>query len=296
LRTDSVARPGTSVSAGQEAFFLPSAAGRLFCLFRAGVAQSSRPGVPGQPAVLVLPAFAEEMNKSRRMVSLFAQRAQAAGISTLIPDLYGTGDSEGDFGTATLETWAVDLQRCLDWLVQRCPVSVSILAVRCGALLLDLLPKDRPPGGRLVLWQPVVSGRVFVNQFLRLKLAGDLLSRSEGQADSVALRQQLQQAGRIEVAGYNVKRELLAGLEAVELRNTSVAGYSCVTAFEVGAADSEEVSPALERVLSAWRKAGANVSSRAVQGDPFWATAEIATVPRLLDQTVADLTEPGDGR
>lgn len=295
MRTDVVSRPGTSVSAGQEAFFLSSAAGRLFCLFRAGVAQPSRHGGSAQPAVLVLPAFAEEMNKTRRMVSLFAQRAQAAGISTLIPDLYGTGDSEGDSGAATLETWAADLQRCLGWLVQRCPVPVSILAVRCGALLLDLLPTDRPPGGRLVLWQPVVSGKVFVNQFLRLKLAGDLLSRGEGPADSVALRQELQQAGRIEVAGYDVKRELLAGIEAVELRNTSITRYSRVTAFEVAAADSESVSPALERVLSTWRNAGANVSSRAVQGDPFWATTEIATVPGLLDKTIADLTNPGDG-
>jgi uncharacterized protein len=294
LRTDGVPRLGTLVSAGQEAFFLPSAAGQLFCLFRAGVAQSPRPGASGRPAVLVLPAFAEEMNKTRRMVSLFAQRAQVAGISTLIPDLYGTGDSEGDFGAATLETWAADLQHCLDWLVQRCPVPVSILAVRCGALLLELLPTDRPPGGRLVLWQPVSSGRTFVNQFLRLKLAGDLLSRGEGQADSVALRQELRQTGRIEVAGYDVQRELLAGIEAVELRNTSVTRYSRVTAFEVAAADSDEVSPALERVLSAWRTAGAIVASRAVQGDPFWATTEIATVPGLLDQTVADLSDPGD--
>lgn len=295
MRNDGFSRIGSPVTASQEAFFLPSAAGGLFCLFRAAGGQSCPHGGSGRPAVLVLPAFAEEMNKSRRMVSLFAQRAQAAGITTLVPDLYGTGDSEGDFGAATLETWAADLQRCLGWLVERCAVPVSILAVRCGSLLLDLLPADRRSGGHLVLWQPVVSGRAFVNQFLRLRLAGDLLSRGAGHADSAALRQELQQAGRIEVAGYDVKRELLAGIEAVELRNTSVAAFSRVTAFEVAAADSDEVSPALERVLSAWRNAGANVSGRALQGEPFWATAEIATVPGLLDQTVAGLTNRGNG-
>lgn len=266
-----------------EAFFLDGSAGRLFCVFRPGTTLPSLGGA-APPVVLVLPAFAEEMNKTRRMLSLFAQQAQAAGIGTLIPDLYGTGDSDGDFGEATLERWADDLGRAAQWLEARSTAPLSVLAVRNGALLADLLP-DRRPGGSLVLWQPVTSGRVHANQFLRLRLAGELLAGG-GQADPAALRKELEREGRLEVAGYEVSAELLRGLESLELKQLDPGRYGKIRAFEVGTMQSPAVSPALERVLAGWRRDGGDIVGAVVGGDPFWGTTEIATVPALVTATV----------
>ena len=277
-----------------EAFFLPGPAGRLFCTYRAGSGTGPGRSAIDDAPVLVLPPFAEELNKSRRMLALFAQRAQRGGIATLIPDLLGTGDSDGDFGDATLEAWTADLRCSLDWLAMRSTGPVSVLALRSGALLLHLLPEEMRSGGRLVLWQPVVSGKTFVNQFLRLKLASGLLTGNEVQVDSTALRRELERAGRLEVAGYDVRYDLLRGMEGLELRSAAVDRYSSVAAFEIGGMDSSDVSPALTRVLAGWRGAGGNVSGCTVAGDPFWATAEIATVPALLDQTIGALVGHGD--
>jgi exosortase A-associated hydrolase 2 len=283
LPAEALSRAGPTGPAPFEAFFLDGSAGRLFCVFRPGRPLPSRAGAAA-PVVLVLPAFAEEMNKTRRMLSLFAQQAQAAGIGTLIPDLYGTGDSEGDFGEATLERWADDLDRAARWLEARSAAPLSVLAVRCGALLANLLP-GRRPGGSLVLWQPVTSGRVFANQFLRLRLAGELLAGG-GQADSAALRKELEREGRLEVAGYETSAELLRGLESLELKQLDPAGYRSVRAFEVGTLQPPAVSPALERVLAGWRRDGGDVAGAVVAGDPFWGTTEIATVPALVTATV----------
>jgi exosortase A-associated hydrolase 2 len=266
-----------------EAFFLDGTAGRLFCVYRPGQSRSRPAGAPA-PVVLVLPAFAEEMNKTRRMLSLFAQQAQAAGIGTLIPDLYGTGDSEGDFGEATVERWTDDLGRAAQWLEARTTAPLSVLAVRNGALLANLLPARRP-GGSLVLWQPVASGRVHANQFLRLRLAGELLAGG-GQVDSAALRQELEREGRLEIAGYEVSAALLRGLESLELKQLVPGRYGAIRAFEVGALQPPVVSPALERVLAGWRRDGGDVAGAVVNGDPFWGTTEIATVPALVTATV----------
>ena len=120
----------------------------------------------------MLPPFAEELNKSRRMLSLAARALQSAGIEVLLIDLFGTGDSGGDFGDATLAIWRDDLRRGAAWLAERGVARLDVLAVRGGALLLeDLAP---PPGvdhGRVVLWQPVTSGRLLIAQFLRLRVA-----------------------------------------------------------------------------------------------------------------------------
>lgn len=276
----------SSRAAGLEALFLDGSAGRLFCAFWPGAAAAVLNRAGAGSAVIVLPAFAEEMNKTRRMLSLFARQAQEVGVSTLIPDLYGTGDSEGDFGEATLEIWADDLRRCIAWMRDRTDAPVSVLAVRFGALLLNLLPKGVIEDGTLSLWQPVTSGKVFANQFLRLKLAGNMLAGGDAQVDSTALRQQLESEGRIEIAGYEVSARLLNGMEALNLNSSPVDGFARINVFEIGGEDTGEVSPAAKRVVTSWRKAGLRVESTCVAGDPFWATTEIAIVPNLLTQTV----------
>jgi exosortase A-associated hydrolase 2 len=287
LTVDAAADGGV---ARPEVFFLDGLAGRLFCAFWPALPTAFRSAAGTSPAVIVLPAFAEEMNKTRRMLSLFAQRAQAAGISTLIPDLYGTGDSEGDFGDATLEIWADDLRRGIEWLGGRTQAPVSVLALRFGALMLNLLPRGLAPGGNLALWQPVASGKVFAGQFLRLRLAGNMLAGGDGRMDSTALRKQLEDGGRLEIAGYDLSARLLNGMEALDLKSAPVEAFSRISVFETGTVDGEVISPAVERVFSSWDRPGVQIERKCVAGDPFWATTEIATVPSLLTQTVCALS------
>ena len=70
--------------------FVAGTKGPIFVLLR-------KPLVPPRGCVLVVPPFAEEMNKCRRMVTELAIRLAEQGIATLQPDFYGTGDSAGDF-------------------------------------------------------------------------------------------------------------------------------------------------------------------------------------------------------
>lgn len=296
MQADPATVAGQSGLDGFEAFFLEAASGRLFCTYRAGRVSASASRGSGARAVLVLPPFAEEMNKARRMLALFAQRAQAAGISVLIPDLHGTGDSDGEFGNATLETWSDDIRACADWLAREAAAPLSALALRFGALQAGSLPTRLFAGGQLVLWQPATSGRLLVNQFLRLKLAGQLLAGTDAQGDMAALRQDLKRAGSLEVAGYTVRRELVESIESLELSKTDLHAFGSITAFEIAATDAPAVSPALSRALDVWRRQGAAVASSTVAGDPFWATTEIAIVPRLLDATIERFMAGGASR
>ena len=53
----------------------------------------------------MVPPFAEEMNKCRPMVTEVALGLAESGIASIVPDLYGTGDSGGDFSEGDWETW-----------------------------------------------------------------------------------------------------------------------------------------------------------------------------------------------
>ena len=63
--------------------------------------------------------FCEEMNKARRMAALQSRRLAALGYSVLQIDLFGCGDSSGDFADAR-EIWKRP-QIALDWLRPKVP-------------------------------------------------------------------------------------------------------------------------------------------------------------------------------
>ena len=240
----------------------------------------------------MLPPFAEELNKSRRMLALAARALQGAGMDVLLMDLFGTGDSGGDFGDATLAIWRDDLQRGAAWLAQRGVTRLDVIAVRAGALLLqDFAP---PPGiahGRVVLWQPVLSGRLLIAQFLRLRIAENL-TVGDRAVDSPDARNLLDSDGRIEVAGYAICRELVRGLEDITDPLTNAGGWEAWDWLEVSGPGVDTLSMAAQRAIAAMRARGMRVRESCLEGDPFWATPEIAVVPALVDATVKCLAGP----
>jgi exosortase A-associated hydrolase 2 len=268
-----------------EALFLAGRPERLFC-----VAYPAERG-PARRSVLVLPPFGEEMNKCRRMVALGARALQARGCDVLVPDLSCTGDSEGEFGDARLETWSGDLKRGAEWLQERSEGPLDLLAVRGGALLVsaEILPADMQ-AGRLVLWQPVTNGRQLVTQFLRLRAAETLVGSTQApeQFDARAI---LRSVGHLEVAGYEVSEALIAGLEVRDLPAISRAGWREVLWCDVAASGTPALSPASQRSVATLRANEIQVDAELFEGEPFWGTPEIAVVRSMIERTAAYLAE-----
>lgn len=109
------------------AHYVQGSRGKIFILLR----QPPRP----KSAVLVVPPFAEEMNKSRTMLTRLSRALALRGVATVVPDLYGTGDSEGDFAEASWEIWQDDLQCASAWCMSRGIAVSGLLAIRFGAAL-----------------------------------------------------------------------------------------------------------------------------------------------------------------
>jgi exosortase A-associated hydrolase 2 len=270
---------------GPEPRFLAGVAGPLFALHFAAQRK-------GRRGVLVLPPFAEELNKSRRMLSLAARALQRVGLHVLLVDLYGTGDSGGDFADATLSLWRDDLQRAAAWLSEQGVVGLDVLAVRGGTLLVqDLALPTGMARGSVVLWQPVLSGASLVAQFLRLRVAEAMTSEPDAKAPGA--RSLLEDTGRIEVAGYEITRELVAELESIGDPLARPDGWQEWSWFELAGPGVSGPSAATQRAIARLRERGLRVREAVIEGEPFWATPETAVVPALIDATVAALAERG---
>lgn len=247
-------------------------------------------GVPVRFAVLHVPAAAEEMNKSRRMVALQARAFAAAGGAVALLDPRGTGDSGGDHADATWAGWCDDVGVAWGWLRGRARGPSALWGLRLGALLVvDAVARCGLTPDALLLWQPVSSGKQWVNQFLRLATAREITGAGGG-PESKMLRADLAAGRAVEVAGYGLRPELVGGVEACDL-SSAPAPRCVVLVREVTLASPPTISPAVERVVAHWTAAGAKVDAAAVEGPSFWVSQEIAEAPNLVTATTAPLVE-----
>jgi exosortase A-associated hydrolase 2 len=271
-----------------QAFFLPGsgpAGGQRMAVLRL-------PQGLARGAVLHVPAFAEELNKSRRMVALASRALSDAGYAVLQIDLHGCGDSSGEFADTSWEQWLADVTAAADWLRARHGGELWLWGLRAGCLLAAEAARRLPGPQRLLLWQPQTSGRLVLQQFLRLKMAGQM-QQGASKGVTEALRRDLDAGQTVDIAGYQLGPALARGLEAATLPvpAAGVAGDRLVW-LEVTSREPLALLPAAAAPLAQWRDAGHAVQAQAVAGPPFWQTLEIEEAPALVDASVATVLAP----
>jgi exosortase A-associated hydrolase 2 len=267
---------------GLDPFFLDGPRGRLFAIRRA-------PGRPGRGReVLLVPPFAEEMNRSRRMLALQMAAFAVRGVGSLLVDPSGTGDSEGDFAEATWEGWRLDMLAAADWLGRRSDGPIAMLGLRLSCFLaLAIARGGAIPLDRLILWQPVLSGETAMTQMLRLRLAGEMAVAGDAKLTTKELRSRLAAGEVVEVAGYPLSGTLVDAIDHLRLVDMVPPPGPRVDWIEVIQDSGVGIGPAASAVLERWRAAGCDVRPRTVAGEPFWSLQETATIPALVAATAA---------
>lgn len=250
-----------------EPFFLEAQPGTRFCLYHAPDPETSYRGL-----LVYAPPFAEELNKSRRMVALQARALAAQGFAVLQIDLFGCGDSAGDLADARWEIWIRDLAHACLYGLARHSRPLILWGLRLGALLiLDFLKHTSMAVDTVLLWQPVVSGSAHIRQFLRLQRIHNVLNATV--------------ASTAEVAGYTLSARLEADIKAVDARK--LPPRCRVQWLELAHAPCAPESSA--QLIEEWRQAGHQIQHKVLCGPPFWATNEIAISPDLVQATVQAL-------
>ncbi|QYF92958.1 hydrolase 2, exosortase A system-associated [Massilia sp. PAMC28688] len=253
-------------------FFFDAEPGTRFSLYHA-----PSPHVPARGAILYVHPFAEELNHSRRMAALQSRRFAAMGFAVLQIDLFGCGDSCGDFNTARWDLWKRDLAIARDWLAERSAGPLYLWGLRLGALLaLDFAAASHADG--IIMWQPFLNGHTCLNQFLRQRDS----SRRAG-----ALRSQLLARGAIEVAGYELALPLAQAIDACDAATLPLPACP-VHWLASGEPAPRRLAASAARLQQRWAARGVRLYFHPIQGLPFW-LGGVAECPALLDATCAIL-------
>jgi len=242
-------------------------------------------GQEARGAVLHVPAFAEEMNKSRRAVANAARELAVKGWQVLVFDLHGTGDSSGEFGNASWAGWLADTRAACDWLRQRTGSEPVLWGLRAGCLLISEVLGDLPTR-ELIYWQPLIAGDTALTQMLRLRTMASTTNTGAQKETTRTLVEALERGDTLEVAGYDLPPSIALPLRAARLRS-EVHAQRRIAWMEIAIGDPPACSPVSAKRIEEISSQGAQVTATVVAGLPFWSTVEIDEAPQLVAATAS---------
>lgn len=272
-----------STAATLQPFFLDVPGGRRFAV-------QHRPAAGAQVRghVLVAAPFNEEMNRCRSMLTLQALAFARLGFGTLLIDLHGTGDSDGDYRDGRWSGWLDDLRHAQAWLGAQPGGCRGLLGVRLGAMLASEL---HAAAGRdemaLMLWQPVTDGKLHMNQFMRLRIAARLDQPNLPKETTATMRAELAAGRTVEISGYEIHPELVAAVDAARLSERVPAAKAPVLWLEHVSSDNPEAPLPAQNTLKAWSEAGCSATLQTFVGPQFWHVHERVVNGAVIDATSA---------
>ena len=216
LDREFLAQHSSAVDGGVEerVFPLPIGTDRCFALFH-------RPtGELREPAFVSCHSYGDDLLNLRRIDRGLARTLARLGHPVLSFNRRGFGDSTGSLEEATAARQVDDVEAAARWLAEETGVvGLGLIGARFGGLIAGLVARS---GGvdALLLVNPTLRGTQHFRHMMRqmqtmevvgVNVAGSTPSRRGG------LRDELREAGMVDLAGYPVYRNLYEELEHVDL-------------------------------------------------------------------------------
>ena len=240
-------------------------------------------------AIILVPPFAEEMNRSKRMYVLCARLLANAGFHVISFDYSGTGDSSDEWGEFEYQDWVNDLIDVYHY-TKKIAVDVNFIALRFGVFVLaDAIVGKHVTASKCILWDPIETGEILTRQLVRMKIASTLTDASR-KITTKDVMEDMRNTGFLESAGYRITYSMFEEIATKKLAN--------------------EISQILEQVSVHWMMLGkfregeskwlANsfkesdlkpntkrslLTMHPVNDVKFWMQQEVTISPKLLQQT-----------
>jgi pimeloyl-ACP methyl ester carboxylesterase len=143
-------------------FFFGSSRTQLF-----GVHHPPKLGTPRGSGIVLCYPFGDEYMRTHKAIRQLTMMLARTGYHLLRFDYFGTGDSAGGGEEATVEQWLEDIAIAADELKETSGVTrISLVGLRLGAMLAAEVAATRTDVDDLVLWDPVVVARSYIDELM----------------------------------------------------------------------------------------------------------------------------------
>jgi exosortase A-associated hydrolase 2 len=235
--------------------------------------------------IVFIPPFAEEMNRCRSLVATQARSFARAGYSCTLIDFYGTGDSQGRLCEASLAIWKRNIQLAVNSLQHDYPAPLILWGLRLGGLIaLDYAAGSEFKPQEIILWHPVNSAALYVNQVLRQRVAS-LMVKNLPPETTKEIRQRLAQGENVEVAGYTLSEMLVRDIEGIEFTNMSQLSAGTIFWLEHVSEAGKDIGLASRKVVDQLTQQSNRVEVQTFCDPPIWQLYDRDFAPQLLAAT-----------
>jgi exosortase A-associated hydrolase 2 len=266
-------------------FFVSGTRGKLFCVYHEPSGDTAELG-----HFVFVPPFAEELNQSRHTVSKAARSLARRGWGVLLLDLFGSGDSGGSFEECRWEIWREDVLAAHTWLRERRQGSIGLWGLRLGGLLAAEVAASHPDlFSHLILWEPVISGKTYLNQFLRLRTVSAVTDTAAPRVSTSELHRRLAVGESVLVAGYTLAPAMAQELGGLDLTNFVPGSATATLWFELVSGPFAQISTSTRHIAAAWQARGANITTVPVVDSAVWSIQ--ALEPVFADELITKTME-----
>jgi len=183
-------------------FFFGTSQEQIFGVYHAPEGRAAR-----NAAVVLCHPLGHEYLRAHRAFRNLAVALAGQGFHVLRFDYFGSGDSGGHAQQTTVTRCVSDLSSAIQELKDISNASkVSLIGLRLGATFAAHVASNRNDIERLLLWDPVIDGKVYVSDLHALQRAWlvDRLGTSKA-------------AGTSELIGFALTEAMRAELESTQL-------------------------------------------------------------------------------
>ena len=201
-----------------------------------GVYEPPRSSTPSDSAVLLCYPAGQEYMRSHWAFRQLTNQLCRAGYHCMRFDYFGSGDSAGTGIDASLQQWQADVSAGLVELRDNSGATkLSIAGCRFGATLASITPVNETKIERLILWDPVISGKSYISELRDMNQA--LLSRLKALHKN---RPCMQMQGAEEILGYRYSDTFISEISSVNLLETESFNANEICLYVSGAREEYE--------------------------------------------------------
>ena len=127
-------------------------------------------------AVIFCQPFADEVQRSYRPLYNFANTLSARGYLVFRFEYRGCGDSQIEHFHTNVTTRLKDINTAIKYVKKRYNIEkIALLGLRFGATLAYFASRNNDLVDSLVLWEPIIEGRRYFYDCLRLNIATQMI-------------------------------------------------------------------------------------------------------------------------